>query len=91
LIELTDSLVPFMHSRGVANMVDNCSITARLGTRKWGPRFMKVLDAAILTESESRKSISKNPRHWLNSTLHADITTCGMLKPEHAIALDAVV
>jgi len=20
-------------------MVDNCSITARIGTRKWGPRF----------------------------------------------------
>jgi ketol-acid reductoisomerase len=28
-----------MHARDVAYMVDNCSRTARLGTRRWGPRF----------------------------------------------------
>ncbi len=28
-----------MHARGVAYMVDNCSTTARLGSRKWAPRF----------------------------------------------------
>ena len=28
-----------MHARGVAFMVDNCSHTARLGSRKWAPRF----------------------------------------------------
>ncbi|MEY2471202.1 MAG: ketol-acid reductoisomerase [Actinomycetota bacterium] len=39
IIELVDSLIPFMHARGVAYMVDNCSTTARLGARKWGPRF----------------------------------------------------
>ncbi|HVT75788.1 MAG TPA: hypothetical protein VHD87_02075 [Acidimicrobiales bacterium] len=39
IIEVVDSLIPFMHARGVAYMVDNCSTTARLGARKWGPRF----------------------------------------------------
>jgi ketol-acid reductoisomerase len=39
VIEATDSLLPYMHARGVAYMVDNCSTTARLGTRKWAPRF----------------------------------------------------
>lgn len=39
VIEAVDSLLPYMHARGVAYMVDNCSTTARLGTRKWGPRF----------------------------------------------------
>lgn len=39
VIEAVDSLNPYMHSRGVAYMVDNCSTTARLGSRKWAPRF----------------------------------------------------
>ena len=44
IIEAVDSLNPYMHARGVAFMVDNCSFTARLGTRKWGPRFDYILD-----------------------------------------------
>ncbi|URE11605.1 Ketol-acid reductoisomerase [Musa troglodytarum] len=39
VIESVDSLNPFMHARGVGFMVDNCSTTARLGSRKWAPRF----------------------------------------------------
>ncbi len=31
IIEAVDSLLPYMHARGVAYMVDNCSTTARLG------------------------------------------------------------
>ena len=43
VIEAVDSLIPFMHARGVAYMVDNCSTTARLGARKWAPRFEAAL------------------------------------------------
>ena len=43
VIEAVDSLNPYMHARGVAYMVDNCSITARLGSRKWAPRFDYLL------------------------------------------------
>ncbi|MEU1933142.1 ketol-acid reductoisomerase [Streptomyces coeruleorubidus] len=39
VIEAVDSLLPYMHARDVAYMVDNCSRTARLGARRWGPRF----------------------------------------------------
>ncbi len=39
VIEAVDSLNPYMHYKGVAFMVDNCSTTARLGSRKWAPRF----------------------------------------------------
>jgi ketol-acid reductoisomerase len=39
VIEAVDSLNPCMHERGVAYMVDNCSTTARLGCRRWAPRF----------------------------------------------------
>src|SRR5205814_6123968 len=44
IIEAVDSLLPYLHARGVAYMVDNCSTTARLGTRKWGPRFQAMLE-----------------------------------------------
>jgi ketol-acid reductoisomerase len=43
VIEATDSLNPYMHARGVSYMVDNCSTTARLGARKWAPRFDYLL------------------------------------------------
>ena len=47
IIELVDSLIPFMHARGVAYMVDNCSVTARLGARKWGPRFEAAINQQV--------------------------------------------
>src|SRR5260370_37646794 len=37
IIEAGDSLNPHMAARGVDYMIDNCSTTARLGARKWGP------------------------------------------------------
>jgi ketol-acid reductoisomerase len=49
VIEAVDSLLPYMHARGVAYMVDNCSTTARLGTRKWAPRFDYALDQIAFT------------------------------------------
>jgi ketol-acid reductoisomerase len=36
-----------MHARGVAFMVDNCSYTARLGSRKWAPRFDYILEQQV--------------------------------------------
>ena len=30
-------------------MVDNCSITARLGSRKWAPRFDYILEQLAFT------------------------------------------
>lgn len=44
VIEAVDSLNPYMHYKGVAYMVDNCSTTARLGSRKWAPRFDYILN-----------------------------------------------
>lgn len=48
IIELVDSLIPYMHARGVAYMVDNCSTTARLGARKWAPRFEAAITQQVL-------------------------------------------
>jgi ketol-acid reductoisomerase len=47
IIEAVDSLIPFMHARGIAHMVDNCSTTARLGARKWGPRFEAAFNQQV--------------------------------------------
>ena len=48
VIEAVDSLCPYMHAKGVAFMVDNCSRTARLGSRKWAPRFDYLLEQVRL-------------------------------------------
>jgi ketol-acid reductoisomerase len=34
-------------------MVDNCSTTARLGTRKWGPRFEAQLSQIAYPEADA--------------------------------------
>lgn len=47
IIEAVDSLNPYMHARGVAFMVDNCSYTARLGSRKWAPRWGQTKDEPL--------------------------------------------
>ncbi len=47
IIELVDSLIPYMHARGIAYMIDNCSTTARLGARKWAPRFEAAITQQV--------------------------------------------
>jgi ketol-acid reductoisomerase len=47
VIEAVDSLIPYMHARGLAYMIDNCSTTARLGARKWGPRFEAAITQQV--------------------------------------------
>ena len=52
-------------------MVDNCSTTARLGARRWGPRFQAVLeqivfpatDEAGVPAAELIKRFDTNPAH----------------------------
>ncbi|WP_406128908.1 ketol-acid reductoisomerase [Streptomyces canus] len=52
VIEAVDSLLPYMHARDVAHMVDNCSRTARLGARRWGPRFQAAYDQIAYPAAE---------------------------------------
>ncbi|TDD60146.1 ketol-acid reductoisomerase [Kribbella antibiotica] len=69
IIEAVDSLLPYMHARDVAFMVDNCSRTARLGTRRWGPRFQAAYEQLALpalaepADSKAIESFLKNPVH----------------------------
>ncbi|MGJ5892818.1 ketol-acid reductoisomerase [Streptomyces niveiscabiei] len=52
VIEAVDSLLPYMHARDVAHMVDNCSRTARLGARRWGPRFQAAYEQVAFPAAE---------------------------------------
>jgi ketol-acid reductoisomerase len=52
VIEAVDSLLPYMHARNVAHMVDNCSRTARLGARRWGPRFQSAYEQIAYPAAE---------------------------------------
>src|SRR5829696_9197709 len=52
IIEAVDSLNPYMHYKGVAFMIDNCSTTARLGARKWAPRFDYLLTQQAFTAND---------------------------------------
>ncbi len=55
VIESVDSLNPYMHARGVAYMVDNCSTTARLGSRKWAPAFRLPAHTGRLRQRRRRE------------------------------------
>ncbi len=52
VIEAVDSLLPYMHARDVAHMVDNCSRTARFGARRWGPRFQAAYEQVAYPAAE---------------------------------------
>ena len=81
VIEATDSLNPYMHARGIAYMVDNCSITARLGSRKWAPRF----DYAMVQESfpalDAQQSDAGPSASFESHPIHAVLETVGQMRP----------
>ncbi len=82
IIEAVDSLNPYMHARGVAYMVDNCSTTARLGARKWGPRFDYALTHEALPEVERNILTDEELiERFLNNDVHAALAACATLRP----------
>lgn len=87
VIEATDSLNPYMHARGISYMVDNCSRTARLGTRRWGPAFEKALDCAFDREG----NIAFDDRliaAFKDHPIHAALAVCAELRPAVDIAVE---
>lgn len=81
VIEATDSLNPYMHARGIAYMVDNCSITARLGSRKWAPRF----DYAMVQESfpalDAQQGETGPSAAFVGHHIHGVLDTVGQMRP----------
>ena len=88
VIESVDSLNPYMHARGVAYMVDNCSVTARLGSRKWAPRFDYILTEQAYTAIDNNDKLDESLfDDFLNNPIHECIKTCNKLRPSVDISL----
>jgi ketol-acid reductoisomerase len=81
VIEAVDSLNPYMHARGVAYMVDNCSTTARLGARKWAPRFDYLL-TQIAYPAVDDKAVDPAPfTAFEGHVLHQVLEVCSQMRP----------
>ena len=89
VIECTDSLNPYMHARGVAYMVDNCSITARLGSRKWAPALRLPDRSGRLRRASTRSAklddslIEKFKSH----VIHPVLAEVGKMRPSVDISV----
>jgi len=82
VIEAVDSLNPYMHARGVAYMVDNCSTTARLGSRKWAPRFDYVLTEQSYVTLDDKQAVDESliPA-FKQHKIHEVLAECAKLRP----------
>jgi ketol-acid reductoisomerase len=88
VIESVDSLNPYMHARGVAYMVDNCSTTARLGSRKWAPRFDYLLTQLAFPAADAGKSADANLiAQFKANPIHDVLTVCAELRPSVDISV----
>ncbi|XP_020174215.1 ketol-acid reductoisomerase, chloroplastic [Aegilops tauschii subsp. strangulata] len=90
VIESVDSLNPFMHARGVAFMVDNCSTTARLGSRKWAPRFDYILTQQAFVMVDKDEPINQDLiSNFMSDPVHGAIEVCAELRPTVDISVTA--
>lgn len=90
VIEAVDSLCPYMHYKGVAFMVDNCSFTAKTGSRKWAPRFDYILDQLAYTAVDNGVPVNTDLiEAFENHKVHQAVTECCKLRPSVDISLFA--
>jgi ketol-acid reductoisomerase len=86
IIEAVDSLNPYMHFKGVAFMIDNCSTTARLGARKWAPRFDYILMQLAMPnlDQPADQSLIES---FENNVIHGVLAKCSEFRPPVDIAI----
>jgi len=90
VIEAVDSLCPYMHYRGVAFMVDNCSFTAKTGSRKWAPRFDYILDQLAYTAVDNGVPVNEELINaFKDHQIHGAVEECCKLRPPVDISLFA--
>lgn len=88
VIESVDSLSPYMHARGVAYMVYNCSVTAALGAKKWAPRYDYNLTQQAYTAIDGGEELDTSlMAKFENHMIHGAIVECAKLRPTVDIAL----
>jgi len=88
IIEAVDSLNPYMDYKGVAYMVDNCSTTARLGSRKWAPRFDYNLRQQAYTKLDEGTQVDEELfDNFVNNNVHQVLAVCAELRPSVDISV----
>jgi ketol-acid reductoisomerase len=88
IIEAVDSLNPYMHHKGVAFMIDNCSTTARLGARKWAPRFDYILTQQTFTALDRGAPVDEGLiEAFRNNPIHQVLSVCAELRPPVDISI----
>jgi ketol-acid reductoisomerase len=88
VIECTDSLNPYMHARGVAYMIDNCSVTARLGARKWAPRFDYLIDQIGYVALDDKQELdSALVEKFKSHVIHPVLAEVGKMRPSVDISV----
>lgn len=89
VIEAVDSLCPYMHYRGIAFMVDNCSFTAKTGSRKWAPRFDYLLEQLAYTAIDNGVPVNENLiEEFKNNVVHQAVVECCKLRPSVDISCE---
>ena len=78
IIEIIDSLNPYMDARGPANMVDGCSMAARLGARKWMPIFKDALEKSSNCTCSKEDGVFEK---FLGHSMHEDLEKCFKFRP----------
>jgi ketol-acid reductoisomerase len=82
VIECVDSLNPYMHARGVSYMIDNCSTTARLGARKWAPRFDYNLTQQAYVAIDDKQPVDRTlVEKFKSHPAHQVLAECARLRP----------
>ena len=88
VIESVDSLNPYMHFKGVAHMVDGCSNTARLGSRKWASRFDYNLSQQAFPAYDSGELANAALiEEFKNHKIHDALATCLTMRPDVDISV----
>lgn len=90
IIEAVDSLNPFMQARGVAYMVDNCSVTARRGSRKWAPAFQAWISQGVMPVIDGTRSTEDDHDYFadfLNHDVHGVLQVLAKMRPDVDIAV----
>lgn len=77
-----------MHFKGVSFMVDNCSITARLGSRKWAPRYdYMLMQQAAPIWAEGKGEDDALWQKFLDHPVHKALATAAAMRPSVDIAV----
>ncbi len=88
IIESVDSLNRYIDYKGIAFMIDNCSTTARLGARKWAPRFDYNLRQQAYTELQNGQQVNQElVQSFKVHPVHAAFLVCAELRPSVDIAV----